>query len=149
MLEKEVYNSTCLLVSSRNFETNLLYNWHQVRGDILPSFSRIQFLVDTYSADGNCQDSSPILCLNASNSQLSPFSLGTPALHCTPCTPSTMILRSAKRKLCLYFLTFLIASLIGRATASLGDHLPDFKECVKVSFPSITTPGSLKTANSL
>jgi hypothetical protein len=43
-----------------------------------------------------------------------------------------MVLCSAKSKLCLYFLAFLIASLIGRSTASLGDHLPDFKECVKI-----------------
>lgn len=25
-----------------------------------------------------------------------------------------------------------LASLIGRSNASLGDHLPDFKECVQV-----------------
>ncbi|KAK9655869.1 hypothetical protein HCH54_000561 [Aspergillus fumigatus] len=43
-----------------------------------------------------------------------------------------MVLWSAKSKLYLCFLAFLIASLIGRSTASLGDHLPDFKECVKI-----------------
>lgn len=26
----------------------------------------------------------------------------------------------------------LLATLIGRTSASLGDHLPEFKECVKV-----------------
>lgn len=26
---------------------------------------------------------------------------------------------------------------IGHTTASLGDHLPDFKECVQVSFPQV------------
>lgn len=27
----------------------------------------------------------------------------------------------------------LLATLIGKTSASLGDHLPEFKECVKVS----------------
>jgi hypothetical protein len=31
------------------------------------------------------------------------------------------------------FAFVLFASLIGRSNASLGDHLPDFKECVQVS----------------
>lgn len=37
-----------------------------------------------------------------------------------------------------FFLSLLaLAFLTGQATASLGDHLPDFKECVKVSKPAI------------
>ena len=30
------------------------------------------------------------------------------------------------------FLFCLLATLIGKTSASLGDHLPEFKECVKV-----------------
>lgn len=30
-----------------------------------------------------------------------------------------------------------LALFIGHTTASLGDHLPDFKECVQVSFPQV------------
>lgn len=33
-----------------------------------------------------------------------------------------------------------LASLIGRSNASLGDHLPDFKECVQVRLPRTTDP---------
>lgn len=29
----------------------------------------------------------------------------------------------------------LLVLLVGRTTASLGDHLPDFKECVQVTSP--------------
>lgn len=29
----------------------------------------------------------------------------------------------------------LLACLVGQSSASLGDHLPDFRECVKVNFP--------------
>lgn len=32
------------------------------------------------------------------------------------------------------FAILLVACLIGQSAASLGDHLPDFKECVQVSF---------------
>lgn len=34
----------------------------------------------------------------------------------------------------LFVLVFL-ALLVGQSTASLGDHLPDFRECVQVSSP--------------
>lgn len=30
-----------------------------------------------------------------------------------------------------------LALFIGHTAASLGDHLPDFKECVQVSFPQV------------
>jgi hypothetical protein len=35
-----------------------------------------------------------------------------------------------------------LASLIGRSNASLGDHLPDFKECVQVRLREQQTPGN-------
>ncbi|KAE8153252.1 Mn2+ homeostasis protein [Aspergillus avenaceus] len=43
-----------------------------------------------------------------------------------------MVLGSPRRR--IFFFTFLVifSSLVGRSTASLGDHLPDFKECVKI-----------------
>lgn len=38
------------------------------------------------------------------------------------------------------FLVFvLFAVFVGKSTASLGDHLPEFKECVKVLSPADTT----------
>lgn len=43
-----------------------------------------------------------------------------------------MVLGSMRGKAGYSLLFFLVATLIGRTTASLGDHLPDFKECVKV-----------------
>lgn len=39
----------------------------------------------------------------------------------------------------LFTLAF-FASLIGNANASLGDHLPDFKECVQVRRRKRNTP---------
>lgn len=41
----------------------------------------------------------------------------------------------------------LLACLVGQSSASLGDHLPDFRECVKVNFPPYTR--SLYTSNFL
>ncbi|KKK17521.1 hypothetical protein P175DRAFT_0561153 [Aspergillus ochraceoroseus IBT 24754] len=43
-----------------------------------------------------------------------------------------MILGSARRKTCYYLLFLLLATYVGKSAASLGDHLPDFKECVKI-----------------
>lgn len=33
------------------------------------------------------------------------------------------------------FAIVFLACLVGQSSASLGDHLPDFRECVKVNFP--------------
>ncbi|KAA8644781.1 PGAP3/PER1 family protein [Aspergillus tanneri] len=43
-----------------------------------------------------------------------------------------MVLGSARGKVYFYLLFLLVATFIGKTTASLGDHLPDFKECVKI-----------------
>lgn len=34
----------------------------------------------------------------------------------------------------ILFALLLLALFIGQSTASLGDHLPDFRECVQVSW---------------
>lgn len=44
----------------------------------------------------------------------------------------TMGLDAGGRKLPYLLALFLFATLIGNSSASLGDHLPEFKECVKV-----------------
>lgn len=38
----------------------------------------------------------------------------------------------------LFTLVFL-GLFVGQSTASLGDHLPDFKECVQVTFSGMTS----------
>jgi hypothetical protein len=43
-----------------------------------------------------------------------------------------MILNPAARKVGYFFLFLLLASCVQESSASLGDHLPDFKSCVKV-----------------
>lgn len=56
-----------------------------------------------------------------------------------------MFIGTIRRSTYCCFLFLLIAALIGKSTASLGDHLPDFKECVKVHQPephSIHNPGA-------
>ncbi|KAL4911574.1 hypothetical protein BDW74DRAFT_143209 [Aspergillus multicolor] len=43
-----------------------------------------------------------------------------------------MILRPAARRLFYCFLFLLLATYVQESSASLGDHLPDFKSCVKI-----------------
>ena len=43
-----------------------------------------------------------------------------------------MILRPATRRISYCFLFFFFATYIQQSSASLGDHLPDFRSCVKV-----------------
>ena len=59
----------------------------------------------------------------------------------TRLTPDTMHL-AGRANLYILFAFVLFASLIGRSNASLGDHLPDFKECVEVR----RTPNKLTRA---
>ena len=46
-----------------------------------------------------------------------------------------MRLGALRARLPLLFGSVLLGLFVGQCTASLGDHLPDFKECVKVVFP--------------
>ncbi|KGO76492.1 hypothetical protein PITC_089060 [Penicillium italicum] len=53
-----------------------------------------------------------------------------------------MNLGAGRVKLYTLFTFIFLACLIGRANASLGDHLPDFKECVQVRLREQQTLGS-------
>lgn len=51
----------------------------------------------------------------------------------------TMHLGSRRVSIFALFALVLLGLFVGQSTASLGDHLPDFKECVQVTFPGLSS----------